>query len=214
MISMAKRKMKSLASGETLGVHALVSLDTASLVEHAVRGHEGAFEMLMHRYSPLVISFLYSRAGNLADAEDLSQEVFLAAFRHLNQLKRPEHFHAWLMRIAKAKFVDFCRRNARRPVEVRSLGDEISDQTSENSPDPSQLAQLRQVQQIILNEINNMGEKHRSILYWRLIRNESPTEVADRLGLSPKAVSVVFFRGLRLLRTALEKFGIHPSERG
>ena len=70
-------------------------------VEHVRRGNREAFGHLYDRYAGLVRSVCFEATGNVVDAQDLSQEVFLSAFRQLDQLSDPGNFGGWIVGIAR-----------------------------------------------------------------------------------------------------------------
>lgn len=71
------------------------------LVELVRRGERDAFGQLYDRYAGLVRSICFEATGDVTCAQDLSQEVFLSAFRKLDKLKDPKCFCAWLIGIAR-----------------------------------------------------------------------------------------------------------------
>lgn len=71
------------------------------LVERARRGDREAFGQLYDRYAGLVRSICFEWTGDVTSAQDLSQEVFLSAYRQLDHLKDPKCICAWLIGIAR-----------------------------------------------------------------------------------------------------------------
>jgi RNA polymerase sigma-70 factor, ECF subfamily len=71
------------------------------LVSRVQRGDHEAFGQLYDQYAGLVRSICFESTGDVTSAQDLSQEVFLSAYRQLDQLKDPKCFCAWLMGIAR-----------------------------------------------------------------------------------------------------------------
>ncbi len=72
----------------------------AKLVDLVLGGDLSAFEALIHRYQELVSAYTRHLLDNAFDAEDLSQEAFLVAYRELSRLRNPEQFASWLKSIA------------------------------------------------------------------------------------------------------------------
>lgn len=70
-----------------------------------------AFQLLVQRYTPEVFAIIYRSLRNRADAEDITQEVFLRAFRKLSQLKDPSLFVGWLKRIAQRLSINHAVRD-------------------------------------------------------------------------------------------------------
>lgn len=193
----------------------LAQLEDQRLVERALAGQDLAFEVLMERYLPIVTGFLAAKTHSLADAEDLAQEVFLVAYRSLAQLNTPERFRAWLMRIMHSRLIDYYRAASRRPQMVSGEADpERPDDEGllahlrEPSASPGEQAAAGELRGIVLREIAGMDEKYRSILYLRLVGEQSSEEIGRALGLNASSVRMRLFRGIRLLRKMLKRFEI------
>lgn len=71
------------------------------LVSQVLRGDQEAFGQLYDQYAGLIRSICFESTGDVTSAQDLSQEVFLSAYRQLGQLKDPRCFCAWLIGIAR-----------------------------------------------------------------------------------------------------------------
>jgi RNA polymerase sigma-70 factor (ECF subfamily) len=91
------------------------------LVEAARRGDRAAFDVLVRRKVESVYRTARTILGNDPDAEDATQEAFVAAWRHLPRLHDPERFDAWLGRIT----VNTCRMALRRRKVVREIRIEV-----------------------------------------------------------------------------------------
>jgi len=199
---------------ESPGQRELARAEDLRLVGLALKGQDHAYEQLVARYTPMVVGYLYSRVPNASDAEDLAQETFFAAYRHLGRLRNPQSFGSWLMTIARAKLIDHFRKESRQVpiVQTEPDAEDWVPDPVEMAPspvlDPSRLAMLSQTKGIVLHEMEIMSEKYRSILHWRLIGNESAAEIAARMNLRESTVRMRLFRGLKLLRKALRKYGI------
>lgn len=189
----------------------LALLEDARLVQRTLAGDDLAFEVLMERTLPLVTGLLAARTHCLPDAEDLAQEVFLTAYRSLAQLNSPEKFRGWLMRIVHSRLVDYYRTASRRPQMVSGEADPLREtegllaQAREPSPGPGERAAAAELRGLILREISRLDEKFRTILYLRLIGEQSSDEIARHLGLGSSSVRMRLFRGIRLLRKVLSR---------
>ena len=71
------------------------------LVEAVFEGENAAFKELYDRYAPLIRAVCFDTTGNLADAQDLAQDVFMRAFETLENLREPELFGRWIVAIAR-----------------------------------------------------------------------------------------------------------------
>lgn len=90
--------------------------DDAALVRASQRGDREAFEALVSRHAPSILNLTTRMLGQTADAEDVAQEAFIAAYRALSDFKFVSKFSTWLYRIAINKCTDALR--ARRPDTV------------------------------------------------------------------------------------------------
>lgn len=81
-----------------------------ALVLAVFAGDKAAYETLYDRYAPLVRAVCYDMTGNLADAQDLAQDVFMRAYEKLDRLRDPELFGRWVVGIASREscFDCFC----------------------------------------------------------------------------------------------------------
>lgn len=90
-------------------------LDDSAAVEHACLGDERAFALLVERYGQPILSLCFASTLNPADAEELTQEIFLAAWRGLGRFRGDSTFSTWLFALARNACVDHARRAAVRP---------------------------------------------------------------------------------------------------
>lgn len=192
----------------------LKNLTDSELVERTLNGEDDAFEVLMTRYTPIVIGYLFGKTDSVHDTEDLGQEIFLKSFRLLKTLRNPQRFSKWLMRITRTVLIDYYRLKS-RASSLTSLehgsGDEGSAPVAHipsTTADPAQEASTSQTRGIVMREIARLGEKYRLILYWRLIGEETTEEIARCLNVKDQTVRMRLYRGIRLLRKALKRKGI------
>src|SRR3984885_3541459 len=87
------------------------------------RGSDAAFEELYSRYSPQIGSYVRGMVADHGRAEDITQEVFIAALRRMRDSERPIAFKPWIYEIAKNACIDSYRRT-RRAREVPISGDD------------------------------------------------------------------------------------------
>jgi RNA polymerase sigma-70 factor (ECF subfamily) len=114
-----------------------VLLDDAALVRASQQGNREAFAALVGRHSRSILSVTTRMLGAGADAEDVAQETFVAAFRALGRFKADCSFSTWLYRIAVNKCTDCLR--ARRPdsrslAETDEQGEPIYEPADEDTP--------------------------------------------------------------------------------
>ena len=85
-----------------------------------------AFEELVARYQQAVFNIAVFKSRNFFDAEDLSQDIFLAAFRALSTLKAPESFGAWLFGIAYNRCHKWYQRERNKVVKIQEVKQRVA----------------------------------------------------------------------------------------
>jgi len=182
-----------------------MAFDTDSeIVSACLAGREPAFEVLLGRYQVRVFSFVLRLVGNGADAEDLSQEVFLKAFANLDAYDQGRPLISWLLGIAHHSVVDFLR--SRKPG--LSLDEEPA---AFDLPDPGPSVE-RVVQASIDQEtlgalIGQLPELYREAMLLRHLEELDYAAMAEVLGLPQGTVKIRLFRAREMLRRKLAALG-------
>lgn len=184
------------------------------LVTRALAGQDGAYAVLLQRYTPVVMGYLVNRLGSTHAAQDLAQETFVSVYRHLGQLREPERFGPWVMRVARTRLLDHLRTDQRRQhlaPESREDAQEVAEGMADPAPGPEDAAAGNELTALVVREIEALPERYRAVVYGRLIGEESTVEIARRLGLRPNTVRQRLARAMRKLRKALESQGIRDA---
>ncbi len=172
-----------------------------ALVRAARSGDRAAFGGLHARHASLVHGILLARVPYDA-ADDLVQEVFMAAWRKLPGLRDPAAFSPWLARIARRMSLRF-HRGRRAPVP---LPDNLADRSDSANPGESADEARR-----VLAVIQQLPPAYRETLVLRLVEGLTGPQIAERAGLTHGSVRVNLHRGLGLLRERLAASGAHGS---
>jgi RNA polymerase sigma-70 factor, ECF subfamily len=167
------------------------STNSVELIAAARNGDRSAFGALYEIFGRMVHGILMARV-NHADADDLTQEVFITAMRQLGKLREPEKFGGWLAAIARNRSNDFLRRASRST----DLPEEIS--VRETASSDAEAA-------AVLQTIRELPEAYRETLMLRLVEGMTGPEIADRTGLTADSVRVNLHRGMKLLREKLKR---------
>lgn len=178
-------------------------LEDARLVNASLGGDRDAFAHIVARYQSLVASIAYSATGSLAQSEDLAQETFLAAWRHLKSLDEPRKLRAWLCGIARRTTANMLRQQQRQP---RATSLEEAADAAAVEPLPADHAISREEEAILWRSLEQIPETYREplILFYR--ENQSIERVAESLDLSNDAVRQRLSRGRKLLEERVAAF--------
>lgn len=186
-----------MAGGET-------AADDAALVARALQGGQGAYAALMARHREAVFRLARGHTGNDADALDVTQEAFIAAFAALSRYDPARPLRGWLLRIALNKCHDWGRRRAVRRLFTfaRPLDDALA--VADPAPDPEgALGSAREVARIRA-AIASLPAQLKDPLILCGIEGLSQDEAAEVLGTSRKAVETRIYRARRKLSDLLE----------
>jgi RNA polymerase sigma-70 factor, ECF subfamily len=180
------------------------TIDTSSeiekLVDKAIDGGGEAFGGLYDMYVDRVYRYIYYRVSNKADAEDLTQQVFIKAWQAIGRYKQTASpFYAWLVKISHNLVIDFYRS---RKSETYIDFDIVATKPEAN------LAHVVEGQfnrQEIRQAINKLHGDQQQVILMRFIEDFSYSEIAAALGKSEGAIRVILHRGLAKLKTIMEK---------
>lgn len=152
------------------------------------------FDGLYRRHAPTVYRYAYAVLGNQADAEDVTQQTFLNAYRSIEQGTKPRKPENWLLRIAHNEVRRHFRKNG-TTVELE-LRDEEPDETLE--PVEPTLAD-------VLRALQKLPQTQRAALVMREFEGRSYAEMAEILEISQSALEALLFRARRGLAEELEE---------
>ena len=195
----AGRRPSTVASTTT--EPALADLSEAALIEACLAGRSGAFDLVVERHRRSVYQLCCRFVGNHEDASDLSQDIFLRAYKGLRSFRGQSSLATWLYRIG----VNVClnKVGAKAPLEkvTESMEDrQYTDTRSESAPErllkEERCARVRAA-------IAELPRKQRATLILRMYHDMSHQEIAEVLGSSVGAVKANFFHALGNLKKQL-----------
>lgn len=132
-----------------------------------------------------VFLVIYRMVGNVADAQDLTQEAFIKALQRQDQLKDPEKAAQWLSRIASNTAIDFLRRHGR--VNFTEI-DEVAGPLISPAESPEQNVLRAEKRDMLDAGLRRLTERERTALILRDVEDLPAEEVAARLGCSKATV--------------------------
>ncbi len=173
-------------------------LDDAGLVSACLDGNRDAFDAIVERHRRSVYQICYRFVNNHEDASDLSQEVFVRAWRGLRTFKGQSALSTWLYRIA----VNAClNRVSQRRLETEPLASDRFEDA--NVEDPTVGLQRDERAAAVRRAIAALPDKQRATLILRTYHELSHHEIARILGSSEGAVKANFFHALGNLKKIL-----------
>jgi RNA polymerase sigma factor CnrH len=185
------------AQGARTAVHSSSNVDERTetdgeLAARALRGEDDAFTALMSRHKGWTYQFVRRYVGNSADAYDVLQDTFFAAWRALSRYQADRPFEFWLRRIALNK----CRDRNRRETVRRLIGahsDEAAD-VSDPSPGPAALAEQDQEMRQMETHIGKLPRALKEPLLLTALEGLSQEEAGRLLGVTAKSIETKVYR--------------------
>ena len=170
--------------------------DELKLIQ-AARLEPGAFGEIYKLYVERVYKYLYSRVGNMAEAEDLTAQTFLAAFEAFGKFRQEGHFASWLFTIARNKAMDHYRQR-----KNTTILDEARDFAAET--DPTNVLIRSEQTADLAKLIQALTEEERELLRLRFLAEMSFPEISRLLHRNEEAVKKSLYRLLARLHSQLE----------
>ncbi len=168
--------------------------------------HSEMADVLYDRYAALIFTYLRQRTRTREDAEDLLEDIFIAAIEDEKFRYLPEQAQvAWLWRVARNKLVDSFRRALARQHVSLDLMVETLFEDEANSPE---LAALRLDQVALVEQLlRQLSPQQQELMRLRFGENLRNAEIAHLLGKQESAVRTMLSRTLSFLRTAMKHDG-------
>ena len=190
-----------------------MSDDDAKLVQATLSGNRQAFDKLVVRYQRRAVAVTARLLGNIDDALEVAQNGFLKAYQALAQLKEPEKFGSWLMRIMTNQALNYRRSRSRnrtiRLEENTGDGDDKQQMISDpalTSKEPLAFEQLAasETAQALQEAIDDLPENLRKALLLFAVEKLPQKEIADIMQCSLQTVKWNVFEARRRLKGRLE----------
>jgi RNA polymerase sigma-70 factor (ECF subfamily) len=183
------------------------------LVADALRGSLEAFEALVTRYQRAVFNIALYKSGNYFDAEDLAQDIFLAAYRSLASLKTPDSFGPWLFGIAYNRCHKWFRRERNKVLKIQEVKERVQREEAARSR-PSALAMSAPGgsagsprAQHLSEVLARLPQEVRETLTLKYLEGLSYQEIEKRLGINTHRIDYLIRKGKQFLRERLEGSG-------
>ena len=180
--------------------------DEVKLIRAARDGSEEAFREIVERYQKRTYWIAYTMVGRYEAAQDISQEAFVRVYKALDTFDTGKNFYTWLYQIVVNLSIDYLRKKS----NARSVGlDDIGD-TPDLAADPRQEIDRKEVRQKVLQVLNQLPLKYKTVLILRDIQGLTCEEIADSVGSTHPTVRWRLHRARKIFKSLWEgkKVGI------
>ncbi len=178
------------------------------MVDKARAGDRVAFHQLADQFQKQIYQMVYYRTNSRMDAEDITQDVFLQAYKHIRGLKSSAVFRSWLYRIAVNRVRDFYRKKKFKSLlGFVSMDQETFQETEEMAVDPAAEHQLqrrdfwRQVEQMLVS----LSRMEREVFLLRFFDQLTLKEMVETLGKNESTIKTHLYRALGKVKDAASR---------
>ena len=185
-----------------------------SIVRRVQAGETGLFEVVMRRYNQRLYRVARAILRDDAEAEDVTQQAYVNAYRHLDQFAGRAMFSTWLTKIAAHEALARARRRGRFDEQdaVRDWDGETVGALTSAGPDPERQAFAGELRTLIESAIEALPEHYRAVFVMREIEGMSTAESAECLDITEETAKTRLHRARILLRETLyERAGIESA---
>ncbi|MGV3528384.1 MAG: RNA polymerase sigma factor [Flavisolibacter sp.] len=177
----------------------------SEIIEQVLRGDQHAYSELVEKYKNFVFTIALRYVKGREDAEELSQDIFIKAYRSLADFKGASKFSTWLYTITTTTCISFLRKNK---LEVHSLDDEKVFARADNVDGGMNANQVEQKSRVnMVNEaIKLLSPDDAQVITLFYKGEQSLEEIAEILGKEPNAVKVQLHRARGRLKEKMVKY--------
>lgn len=185
-----------------------ISMEDSELVGLCQKGDTDAFDRLFYKYRDKIYRTAYRMINNQEDALDLTQEIFLKAYKNINKYNFKSEFSTWLYRLAINVCIDELRKR-------KNSNEILTDAIPEDriySDTPEDIILSEEQQSLIWKALNLMKEKERVVIILREMEGLSYEEIANTLDCSIGRVKSRIHESREKFKKALEKVSNSRNE--
>jgi RNA polymerase sigma-70 factor (ECF subfamily) len=178
------------------------------------RGQKRAeFDRLVQRYHKQAYNIAYRMTGNHTDAEDLTQEAFVRAYRFFGNYRRDWPFDNWLYKIMSNLFVDDLRRKPKarlqsldQPLDMGGRSEEVYLEIPDAASNPERMVMSHELDEHIQRALSSLTPDFRMTVILADIEGLSYEEISTAMGCSLGTVRSRLHRGRKMLRQKIALF--------
>jgi len=177
-----------------------LDISDAEAVRATLAGNQAAFALLVERHLRVTRAVAYAVLGNRADAEDVTQDAFLLAYRQLADCRAPARFRSWLLRIARNRAYNVA--DLLRVRRAERLSDALEDWRV--AADPELHTARREARAALLQALAELRPVQREIVLLHDVEGLSHAEIARIVGTSELMCRKHLMQARRRLRVLLQ----------
>ncbi len=180
--------------------------EAPAILARARQGDSEAFRAIVEKHSRSAFRLAFRMTGNEQDAEDVVQEGFLRAYRHLGRFEARADFGTWLYRIVANCAIELMRTRRSRQSRARIEPlDEMTVSPASESPGPDRLAESADISRRVRVALDGLSPLERAAFTLRHYEGRTIDEVSRTLSVGTSAAKHAVFRAVKKLRADLSE---------
>ncbi len=172
------------------------------LIQRVLNGDQDAFTVLVNRYQKWVHGLVWRKIGDFHIAEEITQDVFLKAYKKLSMLKPPYHFSGWLYVIASRRCIAWHRKKHSPTTSLDAMPtiqlEEIS--YSQYEIARGEAANIEHQRDLVKRLLEKLPESERTVVTLHYVSDMPCKEISEFLGVSPNTVKSRLHRARERLK--------------
>jgi RNA polymerase sigma-70 factor (ECF subfamily) len=192
----------------------MTEMNEEKLIRAVQEGDTELFAELIPTHKGRIFATLLGILKNTEDAKDLTQEVFLKAFRRIERFEFRSSFHTWLHRIAVNAAIDFKRKRKNKimlGIDENKGGLDVLLKDAAVKPRETFPPIERETQKLIMEAIHALDPMHRAIIQMREVEGYSYKEIAQQLKITQGTVMSRLFYARRKLKEHLQTLEVFET---
>lgn len=176
----------------------------AECVRRVQQGDTNSFETLVRRYQKAIFNMVYRLLGDYDEAAEVAQEVFLSAFKSIQQFRGDAVFSTWLYRIGFNHAST--RRKSLNSTHQRHVPLDGTEVIADGSADPAKSVEHKEIQQRVQQALDSLDPEDARIILLRDLQDISYEDVAEMLGIPVGTVKSRLHRARQALKATLAPY--------
>ena len=173
------------------------------LIQRVLDGDDNAFTVLVNRYQKTIHTFVWRKIGDFHTAQELTQDIFLLAYRKLSLLKPPYHFLGWLHVIAARRCIAWMRKKQEPTTSLDAMPAAELEELSytEFEVTRAEAADLERQRALVKRLLQKLPESERTVVTMHYLAEMPCEKISEFLGVSPNTVKSRLHRARKRLKT-------------
>jgi RNA polymerase sigma-70 factor (ECF subfamily) len=178
------------------------------LIGKAKKGDIGSYQEIYEVFARKVLNFIFRMVNSPEEAEDLTQETFVAVYQKLGTLKDNGKFEPWLFRIARNFVYQRYRTRSPATVSIDELDEDgqVVTQLADARKNPDEAFQTIELEDIVTDVIASLPEKYREVFVLSALQHLSYQQIADIVGRSLPSVKTDIHRARLEVRKRVKDY--------